>query len=139
MQRPHEIEEVAARKCVWASRGNHAVEQFGESVKYGSEKGANEADDGSSSGPVLLPLGEDVGSRWPSEAGHGPWIATAESADDALLLPLMDLEGGGSQGSKDGRIRECGVQHLAVHSGAIERESGVRMVFAMADKGLQSC
>ena len=63
MQRPHEIEEVAARKCVWASRGNHAVEQFGESVKHGSEKGANEADDGSSSGPVLLPLGEDVGSR----------------------------------------------------------------------------
>ena len=69
MQRPHEIKEVATRKCVWASRGNHAVEQFGKSVKHGSEEGANEADDGSSGGPVLLPLGEDVGSRWPSEAG----------------------------------------------------------------------
>ena len=139
MQRPHEIEEVATRKCVWAGRGNHAVEQFGESVKHGSEEGANEADDGSSSGPVLLPLGEDVGSRWPSEAGHGPWIATAESADDAFSLPLMDLNGGDSQGSKDGRIRACGVQHLAVQSGAIEHESGVRMIFAVADKGLQGC
>ena len=109
------------------------MEQFGESIKHGSEEGANEADDGSSSGPVLLPLGEDVGSRWPSEAGHGPWIATAESVDDAFPLPLMDLNGGDSQGSEDGRIRECGVQHLAVHSGAIEHESGVRMIFAMAD------
>ena len=101
MQRPHEIEEVATRKCVWAGRGNHAVEQFGESVKHGSEEGADEADHGSSSGPVLLPLGEDVGSRWPSEAGHGPCIATAESADDAFSLPLMDLNGGDSQGCKD--------------------------------------
>ena len=51
-------------------------------------------------GPVFLPLGEDVGSRWPSKAGHGPWIATAESADDAFPLPLMDLNGGDSQGAK---------------------------------------
>ena len=115
------------------------MEQFGESVKHGSEEGANEADDGSSSGPVLLFIEKNVGSCWPSEAGHGPWIAAAESADDAFPLSLMDLNGGDSQGSKNGRIRECGVQHLAVHSGAIEHESGVRMIFAMADKGLQGC
>ena len=60
------------------------MEELGESVEHGSEEGANETDDGPGSGPVLLPLREDVGVGWPSESGHGPRIAAAESGDNGF-------------------------------------------------------
>ena len=49
----------------------------------------------------------------------------------------MDLNGRDRQRGEDGRVRKSGFQHLAVENGTIDHESGVRMVFAMADKGFQ--
>ena len=108
------VVDITSGKMVRTWNGDELKEQASKNVQHGSKRSIHKGDDGTSTGEVLLFLGQDV-ARWKLAAfPDGPRIGSAIFVEEVINQGGSDVLRCVGNGSKDLRVKEGFVNGLMV-------------------------
>ena len=98
--------DITSGKMVWTGNGDELKEQASKNVQHGSKRSIHKGDDGTSTGEVLLFLGQDV-ARWKLAAfSNGPRIGPAIFVEEVFDQGRGDILRCLGNRSKNLRVEE---------------------------------
>ena len=105
---------VTSGEVVRTCEGDELKEQASKDVQHWSERSIHKGDDGTSTGEVLLSLGQDVAGWKLAAFPDGPRVGSAIFVEEVINQGGSDVSRCVGNGSKDLRVKEGFVNGLMV-------------------------